>query len=143
MAMRLRTPVSFSLAILLLLSIAVLAVGAGTDKDAASTERRLRIEEARAIVGVYEIRLHNAKVRAEQEDVKWANVNETFQHLEKAHSAGAVPDKAYRESKEQYDWWKVQDRIHDWQEAEAELAIATVRLRMVESGMQVYQASKP
>lgn len=124
------------------LAVVVFAAGAGDD-DAATKQRALRVVEAQAIVRVYEIKLHNAKIRADQEDVKWANVNDTFESLQKAHTQGAVPDKVYRESKEQYDWWKLQDQVQDWQEIEAELAIARVRVQMVESGLHVYEGNTP
>lgn len=108
-----------------------------------TTELSLRIEEAQAYVRLYEIRLRNAKVLADQEGLKWDNVNATFAQLERAHEKGAISDKSYREAKEQFEWYRLQDKIEDWQEIEEELNIAKIRLRMVERGMVVYGGDKP
>ncbi|MBS0207711.1 MAG: hypothetical protein JSS27_02035 [Planctomycetes bacterium] len=114
------------------------------DKPAAATsELSLRVEEAQAYVRLYEIRLLNAKVIAEQEGLKWDNVNATFAQLERAFEKGAISDKSFREGKEQFEWYRLQDKIQDWQEIEEELNIAKIRLRMVERGMVVYGGDKP
>jgi hypothetical protein len=111
--------------------------------DSKTSATRLRIEEAKAIMHVYEIRLHNVKVNAEQEDVTWANVRETFEKKNKSFVDGAISEKELRDAKEDYDKWQVKDQIKDIEEAQALLDIAKIRVQMVEAGMEVYRGNMP
>ena len=124
-------------------SVVVATVAQTADTQPTDAPQQLRIEEAKEFVRIYEIRLHNIKVKAEQEDLKWALVNATFEKMEAANLKGAVTERDYRETKEQYDWWKLEDKIQDWQLVEAELNLAKIRLRMVESGEVVYRGNLP
>ncbi len=111
--------------------------------DARLDPLQLRVEEAKAIVQLFEIRLHNVKAAAAQEDLKWANVRETYEKAKNGYAQGAIAERALRDAKEQYDWWVLQDAIQDIQEAETKLNIAKIRLRLVEAGVEVYRGENP
>jgi hypothetical protein len=138
-------------AILILLAL-VFVSGAGCSSggddrlradESSAIVNPLRVEEAQAVVKLNEIRLFNVEARAQQEDLKWANVKETFESAKAAHEKGAISERSFRDAKEQYDWWVLQDNIQDWQEAQAELEIAKIRLRMVQRGIEVYHGQRP
>ena len=111
--------------------------------DAKKSPTQLRIEEAKAILKIYEIRLHNVRVNAEQEDVTWANVRETYEKKQKSLIDGAISEKELRDAKEEHDKWQVKDKIKDIEEAQGLLDIAKIRLEMVEAGMEVYRGNMP
>ena len=140
----------YSSFIILTASFALFSVGCSNGyeqearaDDPKSNATRLRIEEAKGIMHVYEIRLHNVKVNAAQEDVTWANVRETFEKKNKSFVDGAISEKELRDAKEDYDKWQVKDQIKDIEEAQALLDIAKIRVQMVEAGMEVYRGNLP
>src|SRR3569623_2228902 len=95
----------YSSFIILTASFALFSVGCSNGyeqearaDDPKSNATRLRIEEAKGIMHVYEIRLHNVKVNAAQEDVTWANVRETFEKKYKSFVDGAISEKELRDA---------------------------------------------
>jgi hypothetical protein len=118
-----------------LLLLVPVALAADTPSKSPSS---LIIEEADAVVELYEIRLHNEHMRAEQEDLKWNLVKENFERMEQAHKNGAVNERVYREAKYEYDYWSNQDKIKDIAEAEVNLKLAKIRQRMARAGMRPY-----
>ncbi len=137
--------------IMLVCAIALAATfgcSSGHDDRAHAQDRKkdatqLRIDEAKAIVKIYEIRLHNVVVNAKEEDVTWANVRETYEKKKKSYTEGAISEKDLRDAKERHDYWLVKDQVKDVQEAETLLDLAKIRLAMVEAGIEVYRGDAP
>jgi hypothetical protein len=100
--------------------------------------RALWVEEAQAVVELYEVRLYNVKRNADQEDLKWNLVKENYARMEEADKSGAINERNYREAKYEYDYWRLKDEVRDIQEAEANLKLAQIRLKMAKAGFRPY-----
>jgi CRISPR/Cas system CMR-associated protein Cmr1 (group 7 of RAMP superfamily) len=107
-------------------------------EPALKPQQAVLVEEAEAVVELYETRLHNVNKRADQEDLKWNLVKDNFLSIEEAHRTGAINERDYREAKYNFEYWQKQDEIHDVIEAEIELKLARIRLKMVKLGMHPY-----
>ncbi len=99
---------------------------------------QLWVDEADAVVELYEIRLHNVRMRADQEDLKWNQVKTNYERMSEAHKRGAVNERDFRDAKYEYDYWTLQDRIKDVAEAETNLKLAKIRKKMAEAGERPY-----
>jgi hypothetical protein len=98
-------------------------------------EIKLRLEEADAIVELYEVKLYNMKLKAQQDDLRFKHIKECYEKAKQGSRDGYMPERSAREAKLAYDVFVLDDKKKDIAEAEAELRIAKARRKMVEAGI--------
>lgn len=96
-------------------------------------ERKVRLEEAEAIVELYEIRLYNVKNKAKQDDLRLENAKAIYKTL--SASSGSVSERSIADAKYNWKLLEIDSKRKDIEEAEAELKIATARRNMVRAGI--------
>ncbi len=100
-------------------------------------EKELRIEHAKAVVKLYDLRLHDMKHKAKMDDFKNADIKRKYLTAKKCYETGSLSERSYREAKMEYDISLHQHMYKDIQQAETLLEIAKIRLKMAEAGMKV------
>lgn len=98
-------------------------------------EIKLRLEEADAIVELYETKLYNMQLKAQQDDLRFKHVKECYEKAKQGSHDGYMPERSVREAKLAYDVFVLDDKKKDIEEAKAELRIAKARRKMVEAGI--------
>ena len=100
-----------------------------------SEEIKLRLEEADAIVELYETKLYNMKLKAQQDDLRFKHVKECYEKAQQGSRDGYMSERSAKEAKLAYEVFVLDDKKKDIEEAKAELRIAKARRKMVEAGI--------
>lgn len=100
-----------------------------------SEEVRLRLAEADAVVELHEVRLYNVKVRAEQDDLRLENARSRYLRAEVLLAKGGCSEQYYNDVRLEYRLLRLQTKVKDVEEAEAELKIMKARREMIRHGV--------